>query len=67
MLFKGTTTNLKEKWNMTADVMLGNCKESDIPRYQCVESRSPEEERWMMYDSRHCGISKCRALISPSN
>ena len=29
---------------------------SDIPRYQCVKSRSSEEERWNMYDSLHCRI-----------
>ena len=37
---------------------------SDISRYHCVESRSPEEERCNKYDSLHCGIFECRALIS---
>ena len=37
---------------------------SDVPRCQCVESRSPEEERWKMYDSLHCGIYACTAVIS---
>ena len=27
----------------------------DVPRYECVESRSLEQERWM-YDSLHLGI-----------
>ena len=32
--------------------------------WQCVESRILEKERWKMYDSLHCGIFECRALIS---
>ena len=28
---------------------------SDFPRYQCLKSRRPEEQRWKMYDSLHCG------------
>ena len=36
-------TSTTRQWNKTADVMLDNF---NFPRYQCVESRSPEEERW---------------------
>ena len=37
---------------------------SDIPRYQCVKWRGPEEEIRKMYDSLHCGICWCRAAVS---
>ena len=50
---------LERPWNMTADVMVGNFKESVRPIFRgirCVESRSREEERWKMYDALHCGI-----------
>ena len=35
-----------------------------IQSFQCVESRSLEEERWKMYDSLHSEISECSAFIS---
>ena len=47
--------NLKRKWA------------PNISRCQCVESRSPEEGRWKMYDSLHCGIFECRALVQSAN
>ena len=37
---------------------------ADIPRQQCVKSRSLEKERWKMYESVDCGINQYRTLVS---
>ena len=54
------------KWNITANVMVDNFKDSGHPvfRASCALDRGSWKERWTMYDSLQRGIFECRALVS---
>ena len=61
------TYTLEGQWNKTRRCHVVKFQRkwtSDIPRFQRIQWRILEEERWKMHDPLQCGIFECRALLS---